>query len=556
MTRWRRLSFVILSFLIVLSVASVVGQAPPARRNILSRFAPRAIERGIMPDTTHAPGTPETRRRQSLRAVASAVDRTNRSGARYRPGKVIVKFRDEVTAASRIAALAAVPGRGTMSPRAAGQNFDVVQIDPAADPEAVARAFGGRPDVEYAQASYRVYPQFVPNDRLYSNQWNLPLINLEAGWDIQPDAGSEIIVAVLDTGIAYTSATAQFNAGAFTIDADGNVGPPGAGGTAYPALGNLALQFVAATELGPAARFVSPRDFIWNDTLPLDLNGHGTHVTGTIGQMTNNGSNGQGDVANGGGTAGVAFNVKLMPVKVISTQWDEIFGSPSVGTDDVVALGIRYAADNGAQVINMSIGRIGPAGCSANQSQDGCAPVIEDAIAYAVNKGAFVAIAGGNSYDEGNPVEVIAEIAERITGAVSVAAVNRARAHPFYSTSGSYIEIAAPGGEFAGFGPSGGVLQQTLDLGLVETYDRPPSQYGPPRFDALAYFYFIGTSQATPHVSGLAAMLIQQGITSPAAIEAALKRFALDIGSPGRDDFFGFGLVDARSSLRGLGLAR
>jgi serine protease len=556
MTRLRRLAFVILSFLIVLCVASVVGQAPPARRNILSRFAPRAIERGIMPDTTHAPGTPETRRRQSLRAVASVVDRTNRSGARYRPGKVIVKFRDEVTAASRIAALAAVPGRGTMSPRAAGQNFDVVQIDPAADPEVVARAFGERPDVEYAQASYRVYPQFVPNDRLYSNQWNLPLINMEAGWDIQPDAGSEIIVAVLDTGIAYTSATAQFNAGAFTIDADGNVVPPGAGGTAYPALGNLTLQFVAATELGPAARFVSPRDFIWNDTLPLDLNGHGTHVTGTIGQMTNNGSNGQGDVANGGGTAGVAFNVKLMPVKVISTQWDDIFGSPNVGTDDVVALGIRYAADNGAKVINMSFGRVGPSGCATNQNQDGCAPVIEDAIAYAVNKGAFVAIAGGNSYEEGNPVEVIAEIAERITGAVSVAAVNRARTHPFYSTAGSYIELAAPGGEFSGFGPSGGVLQQTLDLGLVETYDRPPSQYGPPRFDALAYFYFIGTSQATPHVSGLAAMLIQQGITSPAAIEAALKRFALDIGSAGRDDFFGFGLVDARSSLRGLGLAR
>jgi serine protease len=556
MNRLRRLSFLMLSFLIVLGVASVVGQAPPARRNILSRFAPRAIERGIIPDTTHAPGTPQTRRRQSLRAVGTAVDRTSGSGARYRPGKVIVKFRDEITAASRVSALAAVPGRGTLSPRAAGQNFDIVQIDPTADPEVVARAFGERSDVEYAQASYRVYPQFVPNDRLYSNQWNLPLINMEAGWDVQPAAGSEIVVAVLDTGIAYTAATAQFNAGAFTIDADGNVGPPGSGGTAYPALGNLTLQFVAATELGPSTRFVSPRDFIWNDALPLDLNGHGTHVTGTIGQLTNNGSNGQGDVANGGGTAGVAFNVKLMPVKVISTQWDDIFGSPNSGTDDVVALGIRYAVDNGAKVINMSIGRTGPPGCGTNRNQDGCAPVIEDAIAYAVNKGAFVAIAGGNSFDDGNPVEVLAEIAERLTGVVSVAAVNRARAHPYYSTSGSYIEIAAPGGEFDGFGATGGILQQTLDLGLVETFDHPPSQYGPPRFDVLAYFYFIGTSQATPHVSGLAAMLMQQGISSPSAIEAALKRFALDIGAAGRDDFFGFGLVDARSSLRGLGLAR
>ena len=75
-------------------------------------------------------------------------------------------------------------------------------------------------------------------------------------------------------------------------------------------------------------------------------------------------------------------------------------------------------------------------------------------------------------------------------------------------------------------------------------------------FSTLAYFFVVGTSSAAPHVSGLAAMLVQQGITNPIAIEAALERFATDIGTPGRDFFFGFGLVDARSTLRGLGLAR
>jgi len=65
--------------------------------------------------------------------------------------------------------------------------------------------------------------------------------------------------------------------------------------------------------------------------LPLDLDGHGTHVTGTIGQLTNNGSDGRGDTRNGGGTAGVAFNVKIMPVKVISTEWDDIFRRPTSG---------------------------------------------------------------------------------------------------------------------------------------------------------------------------------------------------------------------------------
>jgi serine protease len=317
----------------------------------------------------------------------------------------------------------------------------------------------------------------------------------------------------------------------------------------------LTLQFVAATELGPSTRFVSPRDFIWNDDTPLDFNGHGTHVSGTIGQLTNN-RNVSGDVAHGGGTAGVAFNVKLMPIKVVSTEWDDIFGSPNEGTDDVVALGIRYAADHGAQVINMSIGRTGPATCGTNPNQPGCAPAIEAAIRYAVDKGAFVAIAAGNSFADGNPTEVIAEIANRVPGAVSVAAINRAKGHAPYSTSGTYVELAAPGGEFGSFGPEGGVLQQTLNLDLVETFDLPPSQFSAPRFDALAYFFFVGTSQATPHVAGVAAMLMQQGITDPAAVEAALEKFATDIGSPGRDSLFGFGLVDARATLRGLGLAR
>jgi serine protease len=343
--------------------------------------------------------------------------------------------------------------------------------------------------------------------------------------------------------------------------------PPGSGGTPYPALGPLTLQFVAATELQPAGRFVAPRDFIWNDALPVDLDGHGTHVSGTVGQLTNNGANGLGDTSNGGGTAGVAFNVKLMPVKVLSTEWDDIFGSPNEGTDDIVALGIRYAADNGAKIINMSLGRSGPSGCGASPNQDGCAPVVEAAIRYAVGKGCFVAIAAGNDFTTGNPTEVIAEIASRVQGAVSVAAVNPAKGHAFYSSTGPWVELTAPGGDFTGaFGDNGGVLQQTLNLDLVTTFDQPPSSFTAPRFDSLAYFFFIGTSQATPHVSGLAAMLMQQGITDPAAIEAALERFATPCsestntcdasGTPGRTATFGFGLVEARNTLRGLGLAR
>jgi serine protease len=216
-----------------------------------------------------------------------------------------------------------------------------------------------------------------------------------------------------------------------------------------------------------------------------------------------------------------------------------------VGTDDVVAQGIRYAVDNGAKVLNMSIGRTGPP-----------APVIQSALQYAVSKGAFVAVAAGNDYEDGNPNEVIAAYAQNIKGVVAVGAVGRDLNRAPYSSTGSYVELAAPGGDFDREGVDAMILQQTYDDSFVSTYLDGPARFEAPRFDTFAYMYYEGTSMATPHVSGLAALLIKQGITTPAAIEAAMEQFATDRGTTGRDDEYGYGIISTRNTLFGLGMAR
>ncbi|HWW85574.1 MAG TPA: S8 family serine peptidase [Vicinamibacterales bacterium] len=527
------------------------GQTSGLAREMIDQAGLPAIERGISPVPSVAP-TSSDGRRYSAHLRSGTFDRVSSSGVRYAPGRVIVKFRDGVGAELKKSIAATASPSAGIAQHPAYADFDIVTIDPNEDAEAVSSSFRQRSDVEYAQPAYRVYPTLVPNDKFYPLQWNLPMIGLERAWDIQPSAGSSITVAVIDTGIAYTTMRVAFTAIGFKVDDSGNLFPdsPQFPGTSYPALGQIIVPFVAATELATANRFVAPWDFIWGDNLPLDLEGHGTHVTGTIGQLTNNGTNGIGDTANGGGTAGVAFNVKIMPVKVLSNGWDEIFGSPNVGTDDIVAQGVRYAADNGANVINMSLGRPGP----------DPSPVMESAIKYAVGKGVFIAIAAGNYYEEGNPISIPAEIATRVNGAVSVAAVDRTMNHAYYSSTGSWVELAAPGGSQRGFPPEGGILQQTVDGDRLENYpffpSVSPAQFAAPRADVLDYEFFQGTSMASPHVAGAAAMLMQQGIRDPAAIEAALEKFAVDLGDPGRDPIFGYGLIDVRSALRGLGLAR
>jgi serine protease len=473
-----------------------------------------------------------------MRTALAIGGRMSPAGVRYAKGRVLVKFKAGVNSTIQAQSLRAASSTAVLARRPEYADFDEVTIADDEDAETVAAAFRARPDVEYAQPAYFMHPTMVPNDTFYKElQWNFPLIDIERAWDIQPQAGSSITVAVIDSGLAFTNATITANILGFTDDR----------GVRYPPIPNATIPYAAANQIVTAGRIVNPRNFVNNNDQPFDFIGHGTHVAATIGQLTNDGV----------GAAGIAFNVKLMPLKAICGDWDILFGTPPsrCGTDDQVAQAIRFAADNGARVINMSIGRDSPSTCATNRNQPGCAPVIEDALNYAVGRGAFISISAGNEFDAGNPTQLPAEIASRIQGAVSVAAIDLFKNHTFYSSSGTWVELAAPGGG-GGSTDQGYVFQQTFNPNATDTFDLPVARYTAPRFDIFATVGYAGTSMASPHVAAVAAMLMQQGITDPAAVEAALERYAIDLGATGKDDFFGFGLIDARKSLFGMGLAK
>jgi serine protease len=367
--------------------------------------------------------------------------------------------------------------------------------------------------------NYRLRAQQVrPNDEDFALQWNFDAIKVPYAWEINPGGRDDVIVAVIDTGLNTVTDTFVF----------------------LSPIGQVSARFTTVPDLVSAGRTVSARDFVYGDDVPLDLDGHGTHVAGTIGQLTNNNI----------GVTGIAYKVKLMPVKALSASWDDLFVPTNPGgTAALVAQAIRYAADNNAKIINLSLG--GP----------GESPVLRDAISYAVGRGAFVAIAAGNDGDSGNPIEYPAAYAEQITGAMAVGAVNRSLRRASYSGFHSYVEICAPGGETVNpIDYQGGVTQVTYDESDTLSFFAPPQLLQllrsgfRPRFDQFELVPFQGTSSAAPHVSGVAALLYSQGIRNSGAIEEAIKRFATNINATA--DECGAGLIDARRAVRGLGLIR
>jgi serine protease len=441
----------------------------------------------------------------------------------YIPGDVLVKFKPGVGSRDQQSVLSLM--RARPNERQETWIGDVLLVRSAADLQSdiVARQLAQQPEVEWVQPNYFRRWNVTPNDPGYSRQWNFDAIKMPQAWDINPGSGSTITVAVIDSGVTTTTQTFPF--------------------TLWD--GAQFQQVPIPVAIGPdisSSRIAPGRDFIfWNGPV-IDLVGHGTHVAGTVLQETNNNL----------GLAGIAYQARLLPLKVCVGYWEVQIVMSALGipgfvdpnepggcSDLATAQAIRFAADSGAQIINLSLGA------------PGVAPILDEAIRYAVGRGSFVSIAGGNSFEDGNPIEYPAGYAMSIDGAMAVGAIGRSNRRAFYSNTGPQLEIAAPGGDSRDGGLPGLVFQTSL-LPL----DSDPFTVRRPRFDRYAEVPNQGTSMAAPHVAGVAALLYSQGITRPAAIEAALKRFTVDLGAAGRDNEYGYGLIDARAALRGLGVAR
>ena len=257
---------------------------------------------------------------------------------------------------------------------------------------------------------------------------------------------------------------------------------------------------VAAGHTDFAGQILPGHDFVQDDGTAQDGNGHGSHVSGIALAATGNGV----------GISSVAPGARLLPVRVL--------GDDGSGTSEDVAAGIDWARTNGAHIINLSLGSEIPIVGAAGGDE------IDAAIRRALAAGVIVVAAAGNN---GVPV---CEQPAATEGLLCVGAVDKRKMRSFFSSFGQGLGVVAPGGSSVPV--TGEDILSTV----------PPDGY-----EEIA-----GTSQAAPHVAGVAALLVSKGVRGQAAVKRILDT-ATDLGPAGDDAQFGHGLVNARAAVAGLG---
>ncbi|MEA2467408.1 MAG: serine protease, partial [Thermoleophilaceae bacterium] len=421
------------------------------------------------------------------------------SAAEVVPGKVIVRYNGDASRHER----ASVQQRtGTRFATRLPGGSRTLAIE---DGETVAKTVADlnrHDDVAYAVPDYKVHAAgFVPNDPGRGTtlggwqqlQWNFTGewgVNALQAWDLARAAGAPggrgVIVAVIDSGVAYENYR----------------------------------RFKRAPDLY-ASRFTKAKyDWVDDDRHPDDLESHGTHVTGTIAQKTNNAQ----------GVTGLAYGVQIMPLRVLDAEGN--------GDGADIARAIRFAVKHGAKVINMSVE-------FDTSLRAGDIPEVIAALHYASRKNVTLVAASGN--------EGISKVAypARDREVISVGATTFNGCLADYSNAGQGLDIVAPGG-----GQDAAFSSNPTDKANCDPSGADHHIYQQTLWRDVRHFKLVGfegTSFATPHVTAAAALLIATkrlgARPTPAAIKARLKATARDLGAPGTDSHYGAGLLDVGAAL-------
>jgi serine protease len=409
----------------------------------------------------------------------------------YAPKEILVRYAAKSSARAATAARAGDP--------AAGARTRLLRLPPGSGLTAALARLRARHDVLWAVPDYRAHisGEFTPNDPGLGAptdweqlQWNFvgPFgVNAPEAWsNVAADGapgGRGVIVAVLDTGIAYA------NRGRFRRSPDFS-----------------------------RYEFVRGYDFVAHNPYPNDHNGHGTFVAATIAESTNNHF----------GLTGLAYGVRLMPVRVLNSQGE--------GDASTIAEGVRFAVNHGAQVINLSLEFA--SGVTASDI-----PELIEALRYARRRGVVVVAAAGN---EGHTTVAYPA---RAPDVIAVGATTEHGCLANYSNDGSRLTLVAPGGGADANLPGDPNCHPELPAGR-DVFQMTFTGSSPRHFGFPSGYE--GTSMASPHVAATAALIIASGVLgkhpSPAQIVARLRATARPLGGPADSRLYGAGLVNAAAA--------